>query len=110
IRPFETHTDASLRKLEEAWLLFHDNKDIFRKKKIRNDFDIPKIHSMQHYVDMIRALGTADGYNTELSERLHIDCAKLGYAASSRKDYIRQMTTWLTRREAIDRFASYLQW
>ncbi|KAJ7023001.1 hypothetical protein C8F04DRAFT_1240393 [Mycena alexandri] len=107
---FETHTDASLKKLEEAWLLFHANKIIFKNKKIRNDFDIPKIHSMQHYVDMIRALGTADGYNTELSEHLHIDCAKLGYAASSRKEYIRQMTTWLTRHEAIDRFVSYLQW
>ncbi|KAJ7168730.1 hypothetical protein C8R46DRAFT_897819, partial [Mycena filopes] len=107
---FETHTDASLVKLEAAWRLFHANKDIFKTKKIRDDFNIPKIHSMQHYVDMIRALGTADGYNTELSERLHIDCAKLGYAASSKKDYIRQMTTWLMRREAIDRFASYLQW
>ncbi|KAJ7169340.1 hypothetical protein C8R43DRAFT_945279 [Mycena crocata] len=65
---------------------------------------------MKHYVDMIRALGTADGYNTELSERLHIDCAKLGYAASSKKNYINQMTRWLMRRESIDRFSSYLQW
>ncbi|KAJ7911973.1 hypothetical protein B0H13DRAFT_2478875, partial [Mycena leptocephala] len=107
---FETHTDASLAKLEEAWKLFHANKDVFVTKEIREHFNIPKIHSMQHYVDMIRALGTADGYNTELSERLHIDCAKLGYAASSKKEYVRQMTTWLMRREAIDRFASYLQW
>jgi hypothetical protein len=53
---------------------------------------------MQHYVDMIRVLGTADGYNTELSERLHIDCAKLGYAASSKKEYVRQMITWVMRR------------
>ncbi|KAJ7763974.1 hypothetical protein DFH07DRAFT_956251 [Mycena maculata] len=107
---FETHTDASLGKLKESWKLFHDNKDIFITKGIREDFNIPKIHSMQHYVDMIRALGTADRYNTELSERLHIDCAKLGYAASSNKEYTTQMTRWLMRREAIDRFASYLQW
>ncbi|KAJ7113327.1 hypothetical protein C8R43DRAFT_1138622 [Mycena crocata] len=107
---FETHTDASLAKLEAAWLLFHANKEIFITKEIRDDFDIPKIHSMKHYVDMIRALGTADGYNTELSERLHIDCAKLGYAASSKKNYINQMTRWLMRRESIDRFSSYLQW
>ncbi|KAJ7472206.1 hypothetical protein FB451DRAFT_1559329 [Mycena latifolia] len=107
---FETHTDASLAKLDEAWKLFHANKDIFVTKGVREHFNIPKIHSMKHYVDMIRALGTADGYNTELSERLHIDCAKLGYAASSKKEYINQMTRWLMRREAIDRFASYLQW
>ncbi|KAF7371562.1 hypothetical protein MVEN_00011400 [Mycena venus] len=107
---FETHTDDSLAKLHDTWKLFHANKDVFIDKEIRTHFNIPKIHSMQHYVDMIRALGTADGYNTELSERLHIDCAKLGYAASSKKEYIRQMATWLMRREAIDRFASYLQW
>ncbi|KAJ7684249.1 hypothetical protein DFH06DRAFT_1072814 [Mycena polygramma] len=107
---FETHTDDSLAKLEEAWKLFHANKEVFIANGVREHFNIPKIHSMKHYVDMIRALGTADGYNTELSERLHIDCAKLGYAASSKKQYIQQMTTWLMRREAIDRFASYLQW
>ncbi|KAJ7097059.1 hypothetical protein B0H15DRAFT_961174 [Mycena belliarum] len=107
---FESHTNASLAKLEEAWKLFHANKVIFETKHIRDDFNIPKIHSMKHYLDMIRALGTADGYNTELSERMHIDCAKLGYAASSKKEYVNQMTRWLMRREAIDRFASYLQW
>ncbi|KAJ7239445.1 hypothetical protein C8J57DRAFT_1727328 [Mycena rebaudengoi] len=107
---FETHTNESLAKLEDAWNLFHANKEIFITKEIREHFNIPKIHSMKHYVDMIRALGTADGYNTELSERLHIDCAKLGYGASSKKDYTVQMTRFLMRREAIDRFASYLQW
>ncbi|KAJ7131567.1 hypothetical protein C8R43DRAFT_930595, partial [Mycena crocata] len=107
---FESHTDSSLARLEDAWKLFHANKEVFIAKDIRDHFNIPKIHSMKHYVDMIRALGTADGYNTELSERLHIDCAKLGYAASSKKDYINQMTRWLMRRESIDRFASYLQW
>ncbi|KAF7333807.1 hypothetical protein MVEN_02337600 [Mycena venus] len=101
---------AVIRALEDAWRLFHANKDVFLTNGVRDHFNIPKIHSMQHYVAMIRALGTADGYNTELSERLHIDCAKLGYAASSKKEYIRQMSTWLMRREAIDKFASYLQW
>ncbi|KAJ6607063.1 hypothetical protein B0H10DRAFT_2308248, partial [Mycena sp. CBHHK59/15] len=67
--------------------------------------NIPKIHSMKYYVDSIRALATADGYNTE---RLHIDCAKLGYAASSKKEYVAQMMRWLMRRESIHRFASYL--
>ncbi|KAJ7936264.1 hypothetical protein B0H13DRAFT_2303980 [Mycena leptocephala] len=51
---FETHTDPSLVKLEEAWKLFHANKDVFVTKEIREHFNVPKIHSMQHYVDMIR--------------------------------------------------------
>ncbi|KAJ7215521.1 hypothetical protein GGX14DRAFT_608507, partial [Mycena pura] len=111
---FEAHTDgssdASLALLHAAWQRFHDNKDIFVDLDIRQDFNIPKIHSMQHYVEAIRALGCLSGYNTEISERLHIDCAKLGYRASNRRNYVAQMARWLTRRESIDRFDAYLRW
>ncbi|KAJ7061779.1 hypothetical protein C8F01DRAFT_1286849 [Mycena amicta] len=107
---FETHTDASLAKLEAAWRMFHDNKKVFVTMGIRAHFNIPKIHAMQHYVDLIRAGGSTGGHSTELQERMHIDCAKLGYRASNHKDYISQMTVWLTRREAVHRFSAYLQW
>ena len=50
---------------------------------------------MQHYMEAIRSHGTADGYNTEASERLHTDYAKECYRASNKKDYIKQMTVWL---------------
>jgi len=92
---FETHTDESLAQLDAAWLLFHENKVIFEDLDIRKHFNISKLHSMKHYFDAIRFLGTADGYNTEGSERLHIDLAKVGYRASNKKEYIRQMTIWL---------------
>ncbi|THG94839.1 hypothetical protein EW026_g6707 [Hermanssonia centrifuga] len=65
---------------------------------------------MLHYVDLIEQLGTADGFNTEWSERLHIDYAKDAYRASNKKDYIAQMTKWLSRQETVDRFAIYLEW
>ena len=63
---------------------------------------------MQHYVEAIHSHSTADGYNTEASERLHIDYAKEGYRASNKKDYIKQMTVWLGRQEAVSRFQAYL--
>jgi hypothetical protein len=107
---FETHTDKSLRELEGAWTRFHADKAIFTKLEVRQHFNIPKVHSMQHYLHMIRSHGTADGYNTEVSERLHIDFAKHAYTASNKKDYIAQMKTWLARRESIDTFFSYLCW
>ncbi|KAF7319649.1 hypothetical protein HMN09_00305400 [Mycena chlorophos] len=107
---FETHTDASLQKLHEAWLTFHANKQIFLDMGIRDHFNIPKIHAMWHYVRLIQLFGSAGGTSTELSERLHIDCAKLGYRASNRKNYVAQMTRWLSRREAIWRFTAYLEW
>ncbi|KAJ7906533.1 hypothetical protein B0H13DRAFT_1880510 [Mycena leptocephala] len=42
-------------------------------------FNIPKIHSLEHYEPSIRLFGSADGFNTESPERLHIDYAKNAY-------------------------------
>ena len=107
---FETHCDESLAQLDMAWLTFHNNKHIFEDLGIRKHFNISKLHNIKHYIDAIRSHGTADGFNTEGSERLHIDLAKMGYRAGNKKQYIKQMTTWLRRQEAIQRFCVYLQW
>ncbi|KAJ7105367.1 hypothetical protein C8R44DRAFT_943376 [Mycena epipterygia] len=109
----ESHTTRSLAAIDTALDVFHDNKQIFLDLGARANqghFNIPKIHSMEHYTPMIRLFGSADGFNTESPERLHIDYAKAGYRASNKKDYIAQMTLWLQRQEAVDRFTAYLAW
>ncbi|KAK0492660.1 hypothetical protein EDD18DRAFT_1310785 [Armillaria luteobubalina] len=88
----ELQTDESLKKLEDSLRTFHAHKHVFIDDGIHDHFNIPKVHSMSH--------GITGGYNTEASERLHIDFAKRAYRASNRKGYIQQMTKWLTRREA----------
>ncbi|KAJ7159504.1 hypothetical protein C8R46DRAFT_906545 [Mycena filopes] len=104
---FETHCDESLLRLDAAWLAFHENKHGF---KSREHFNISKIHKLKHYVDSIRSRGTVDGFNSEGTERLHIDLAKVAYNATNKKAYTRQMTVWLQRQEAVHKFGSYLQW
>ncbi|KAF8124425.1 hypothetical protein EV363DRAFT_1178049, partial [Boletus edulis] len=54
--------------------------------------NMPKLHSLVHYVESIRQFGSLGGFNTENSERLHIDYAKKVYAATNRRDYTMQMT------------------
>ncbi|KAJ6523756.1 hypothetical protein B0H19DRAFT_1085611 [Mycena capillaripes] len=88
---FETHCDESLAKLNAAWDAFHDKKSIFIDLEIRKHFDINKLHKIKHYADSIRSRGTADGFNTENTERLHIDLSKAGYNASNQVNYTRQM-------------------
>ncbi|KAJ6508168.1 hypothetical protein C8R45DRAFT_1050452 [Mycena sanguinolenta] len=107
---FETHCDESLVELDKTWQAFHDNKDIFVDLGIREHFNVSKLHKLKHYVDSIRSRGTADGFNSEGTERLHIDLAKVGYNASNRREYVRQMTVWLRRQERVHKFGSYLQW
>lgn len=108
---FETHTDRTLDALHAAWLDYHRYKLVFQRAGIRTHFNFPKGHSTEHYEPSIRALGTADGYNTEHPERLHIDFAKVAYSASNKQiTYLKQMTNWLNRQEAIIRFTSFLEW
>ncbi|KAJ7186196.1 hypothetical protein C8R46DRAFT_983014 [Mycena filopes] len=106
----QSHTNKTLDALQAALDTFHANKQVIVDLKIREHFNIPKFHSLQHYVDAIRRLGSADGYNTESPERLHIDFAKKAYRASNRRDYTEQMALWLQRQEAIALRVSYIQW
>jgi len=65
---FECHTDSTLKKLKTAWTDFHKKKSIFIDHSVREHFNIPKLHLMQHYLHMIKSHGTADNFNTELPE------------------------------------------
>ncbi|KAH9942531.1 uncharacterized protein BXZ73DRAFT_40914 [Epithele typhae] len=108
---FETQDDSSLHRLHSAWQHYHRFKHAFVDLTIRQHFNFPKAHSMQHYERSIRQSGTADGFNTEQSERLHIDLTKIPYNASNKQDtYLKQMALWLERQEALERFKSYLEW
>ena len=107
---FQLHTSKSLDAMANSLKAFHENKDIFIRTGVRDHFNIPKLHSMIHYIDAIKSRGSADGFNTESPERLHIDYAKEGYRASNKKDYVKQMTVWLGRQEAIARFGGYLDY
>ena len=107
---FQVHTSKSLDAMANSLKVFHENKDIFIQAGVRDHFNIPKFHSMVHYIEAIKSRGSADGFNSESPERLHIDFAKEGYRASNKKDYVKQMTVWLGRQEAIARFGAYLDY
>ncbi|KAJ7086939.1 hypothetical protein C8R44DRAFT_836229 [Mycena epipterygia] len=106
----QSHTSRTLDALQRSLNTFHDHKQIIIDLGVREHFNIPKFHALQHYVDSIRALGSPDGYNTESPERLHIDFAKKAYRASNRRDYTEQMALWLQRQEAVALRTSYLDW
>ncbi|KAJ7799073.1 hypothetical protein B0H14DRAFT_3886214 [Mycena olivaceomarginata] len=88
----QSHTTTTLLALRAALDDFHAHKNIFMSSP------------------SIRLFGSADGFNTESPERLHIDYAKNAYRASNRKDYIVQMTLWLQRQESVARFSAFKEW
>ena len=98
---FQSHTTKSLDALEKCLATFHQHKNILIKLGVCEHFNIPKLHSILHYINAIRALGSTDGYNLESPECLHIEFTKEGYHSSNKCDYLEQMALWLQRREAM---------
>lgn len=100
------HTTDSLADLDEAWRRWHENKTGIPN----TSFNFPKAHNPGHYTYYIRLFGTTDNYNTENTERLHIDLAKDAYRSTNHRDEFSQMTRWIERREKIWRHDQYIRY
>ena len=107
---YPSHDDNTLQYMEDSLDLFHKTKSILTSPdlNIREHLNIPKFHSLLHYVECIKNFGTTDNYNTEMFERFHIDMAKEGWHASNFRNEVPQMTKWLSRQEKVTMFESYL--
>ncbi|KZV78679.1 hypothetical protein EXIGLDRAFT_633458, partial [Exidia glandulosa HHB12029] len=106
IAQYACHSDDTLKMLDTALAEFHKYKDVFLNTGATESLDLPKLHSLVHYSSSIRLFGATSGYNTEQTERLHIDFAKRAYEASHHRDddVMPFMCTWLERREKMFRF------
>ncbi|KAG9086517.1 hypothetical protein FRC06_003041, partial [Ceratobasidium sp. 370] len=69
---------------------------------------IPKLHMLTHYVFLIRELGAIDGYSTEITERLHIDCVKEPWRTTNHVNPLPQMITYLQKKEAWALLRAYM--
>ncbi|KAF8868755.1 hypothetical protein CPB84DRAFT_1755779 [Gymnopilus junonius] len=86
IAQYPAHNSVTLGYLRDALNRFHQNCQYFITTSVHDDFNIPKFHSLLHYIESIELFGTTDNYNTEMFERLHIDFAKHGWRASNQCD------------------------
>ena len=107
---YPVHSGHTLNQMMDALRQFHENKDIFIDLGARVDWKINKLHYAIHYRLMIERYGTADNYNTEYTERLHIPFAKDAYNATNSKDEYPQMTQWIERKEKILDHERYIAW
>ena len=98
----------TLHRLNHALKAFHENKSIFTDLGIRDNFKIPKLHSLHHYITAIKLFESTDNYNTQSTEHLHVQLTKPAYRASNACDELPQMTRWLERREKIHQQSKYI--
>ncbi|CAA7267308.1 unnamed protein product [Cyclocybe aegerita] len=109
IAQYPTHNNSTLEYLQNTIEEFHEHRNYFIQLGLRKDFNIPKFHSLLHYIDAIKDFGTTDNYNTEMFERLHINFAKHGWQATNLRDEFPQMIRWLARQEKVAGFESLLK-
>jgi Plavaka transposase len=107
---YQCHTAHTISHLDDSLSAFHENKQVFLDLGVREHFNFPKLHSLIHYASSICLFSTTDNYNTEQSERLHIEFTKDAYRATNHKDEYPQMTLWLERCEKIQQHAASIEW
>ena len=105
---YSTHDKITLGYMEDSLEMWEKNRSFFIQTGIQENFNIPKFHSLLHYLESIKLFGTTDNYNTEMFERLHIDFTKQGWRASNFRDEFYQIISWLSRQEKIVYFDAYV--
>ena len=73
---YKSYTTDTILKMQECLKKFHANKSVFIDLGIREQFNLPKLHSLGHYASSIWLFSTTNNYNTEQTEHLHIDFCK----------------------------------
>jgi len=100
----DVHDTHSLGALDDALHQFHHHREIFRTSGIRvNGFNLPRQHSLTHYVKLIRAFGAPNGLCSSITESKHIKAVKEPYRRSNRYDALGQI---LLTNQRLDKLAA----
>ncbi|KAH9005670.1 hypothetical protein EDB84DRAFT_1232977, partial [Lactarius hengduanensis] len=68
--------EITLTELKDALAQFNEYRTIFLEEGIREDFSLPRQHSMHHYPNMIRLFGAPNGLCLSITEAKHIVVSK----------------------------------
>ncbi|KZT54390.1 hypothetical protein CALCODRAFT_438708 [Calocera cornea HHB12733] len=106
----QVHSEKTIVLLRKALLQFHANKEAF--VRLENVFRIPKLHMLVHFPSGILEGGTADNWDTQITEGLHKSHAKLPFRESSGREStsVQEMALWVSRHEKLSAFEALLTW
>ncbi|KAF8237403.1 hypothetical protein L208DRAFT_1247947, partial [Tricholoma matsutake] len=94
----------SLATLDDVLHWFHHYREIFCTSGARADgFNLPRQHSLIHYVKLIRAYGAPNGICSSITESKHIKAVKEPWRRSSCFKALSQM---LLTNQCLDKLAA----
>jgi hypothetical protein len=97
-----SHDTTTLRQMEECLARFHQYRAVFVVAGIRErGFDLPRQHSLVHYVRCIFLFGSPNGLCSSITESKHIDAVKKPWRRSRRYKALLFMLRTNTRMSKI---------
>ncbi|KAG1896333.1 uncharacterized protein F5891DRAFT_1130305 [Suillus fuscotomentosus] len=96
-------TEKMLEQIQEALDWFHRHRQIFETLDVISTFSLPRQHSLQHYIHLIRLFGALNGLRSSITEAKHIKAVKEPWRRSSRYEALGQM---LVTNQRLDKLAA----
>ena len=95
-------TEDDLDHLKDALARFHEYRTIFEETGVRQNFSLPRQHSMVHYPSLVRLYGAPNGLCSSITESKHIRAVKEPWRRSNRNMAIGQMLVTNQRLYQLD--------
>ncbi|KAJ2911962.1 hypothetical protein MD484_g8457, partial [Candolleomyces efflorescens] len=92
-----------LDQINKALERFHTERDIFCELGIRDNFNLPRQHSLIHYRPSIQLFGAPNGLCSSITESKHIKAVKETWRRSSRNSPLGEM---LLSNQRLDKLAA----
>ncbi|EEB96621.1 hypothetical protein MPER_04215, partial [Moniliophthora perniciosa FA553] len=86
-----TITESDLARFDAQLERFRDNRTVFLVPGVRDNFDLPRQHALEHFVIAISRFGAPNGHCSSITESKHIIAVKQPWRRSSRNNALPQM-------------------
>ena len=96
-------SEDTLEAIDNALARFHYHREIFRDVGVRDQFNLPRQHSLVHYRQMIQMFGAPNGLCSSITESKHIKAVKKPWRRSNKNMPLAQM---LTTNQRVDKLAA----
>ncbi|KAF5373669.1 hypothetical protein D9758_000924 [Tetrapyrgos nigripes] len=83
--------ESSLQQIQERVNSFHHYLQVFITVDVREDFNLPRLHSIVHYPLLIKEFGAPNGLCSTITESRHITAVKRPWRRSNRWNALSQM-------------------
>ncbi|KAF6755521.1 hypothetical protein DFP72DRAFT_811411, partial [Ephemerocybe angulata] len=96
-------SESVLEKITDAVARFHAERHVFLEHGIRDNFNLPRQHSLVHYRLSIQLFGAPNGLCSSITESKHIAAVKETWRCSNRNQPLGQM---LLSNQHLDKLAA----